>query len=1570
MWNIISHVKYFQSKLGNYDKQTGEQSVEQRILQDIDNEGVEENNAFLIDVDVIRGTVFAKNKPRHGWLHALSLGILRAAFAPFYWDYWRKHLSFRWTAYIMLHFILQFVQAVCFLLIDVDKSRGSQDDVLVPCLLAVCLGILHTHITAIHPGGGNSANPVNEGDSKSYTSTRIGNRSTSLEPTEETWVPSDRMANRHRSKPLISTNLGGSNGPAHTELSDSHQIPPFSAPTFDLIEAAPLIPEQQIFQAPCYPTVDIVGVNDRNIFLRQTTSGTSLVPTNISVGAHTIPSNSIHLLSEDTASAAPLRSPLKHDLGARVSSGQLALTEGDEDETEESWLMQPSPGNPHGAPLASLTEGRNFGHVFSRPDGGTYPAENIPDDLVFRVKSDVLRKSPLCRRRLSGMSTKKRKLSVPLPNTALISVQTANSASPVLSPSGSTPLLSEVTSVWHDGMCNTASSFHEAQSCFVGDNRETVSPITSNKDSTVTSADPVTSEVKTVVLNGTEHRTDDSNDWKLANGPTERDLNGDSCDMLKDPAVEVVDRNFMSKRRRSWSVGFPVETALGIPPLRFGSVFSTSNYLVSMLTDDSRAHSLSNSNTGALLPVSPRYLPLWLRSIPPTMPLSPTLRSSHLLRFYSEDLDPNRLARQSPVYRVTSSSVTVSSNGSTSSAVTECEKNQFRVDNRLDMESFHGIGAGLNANPVCVVNPPLDHKPSACVSKFQTDSDELQPVDAHEVPHEPGMNLSKSLINLSDGFDDTCVPYRSSKPVTVSKQNTSMNNGSSPTSPAPSRKESPYVGSNEDTFTAHSRQRAKFLRLFMQRASLSQNHHRNSQSGPSHLPKFHRLSTTSQLSRSTNVLNLNNAYSECDLAINREVSDARNETDDLSANQCEPNGLPDPQPDGVRSKPAATHAKHPTFASVSKKAYHLPNHYWVSGGKLRVPSSFSRGQTASETEFDRLNSDVGSDIDSSSGPDDVEPITPASPCAVGSAVWFADANDRAQRPINLGPDHYTSWSSIPKPRPVRRTRHPSGAVNKWLYSSRIPKPHLPPKDIGESGESGSGESGARDVWVEQDRITDSAESLERLPQPGNSLSNAEENARFTHGGQAIISRIDELPDESLFAGAQPTFPGPPRAPLESIRDKFTYKPSMTKTFSSQWSPRPHMCKDAINCSVWEGDKMSKFNLNMLEIGCSVIRAVERQGISSDYIVLACLSAAVLPLLSVTFHWNHSQSLINGQNSTLEAMSIVEETQTTLSASLSADSQLPTILTDSLLGMHLRVLFCVASRTLTLLTLPVRWSVHLVGLTDGPVALFSALWHVISGRWILCLLQTPDFQGRLVVLLGVILRFNLYAVIFFVLSIAERTFQQRLLYAKYFFSLTSARRARKYRVPQFRLNKLSHVKCWLTLRSYLKKRGPQRSVEMIIAAAFYIVFVFGLALCSQLLSKKEEGVFSHLANWDILGLTLAIMLFLHRFIILGTKITKKYRNFSVLITEQINLYLNMEKKPHKKDELTSTFQVLRLVESLLKEVDGPFRVCGWTVNPLVYNIFKLVLLSCFSSLLSETLGFKLKLYKLKLNAANW
>lgn len=51
--------------------------------------------------------------------------------------------------------------------------------------------------------------------------------------------------------------------------------------------------------------------------------------------------------------------------------------------------------------------------------------------------------------------------------------------------------------------------------------------------------------------------------------------------------------------------------------------------------------------------------------------------------------------------------------------------------------------------------------------------------------------------------------------------------------------------------------------------------------------------------------------------------------------------------------------------------------------------------------------------------------------------------------------------------------------------------------------------------------------------------------------------------------------------------------------------------------------------------------------------------------------------------------------------------------------------------------------------------------------------------------------------------------QRLLFAKLFGHLTSARRARKSEVPHFRLKKVQNIKMWLSLRSYLKVAEPKR-----------------------------------------------------------------------------------------------------------------------------------------------------------------
>ncbi|XP_015429600.1 PREDICTED: putative homeodomain transcription factor [Dufourea novaeangliae] len=235
--------------------------------------------------------------------------------------------------------------------------------------------------------------------------------------------------------------------------------------------------------------------------------------------------------------------------------------------------------------------------------------------------------------------------------------------------------------------------------------------------------------------------------------------------------------------------------------------------------------------------------------------------------------------------------------------------------------------------------------------------------------------------------------------------------------------------------------------------------------------------------------------------------------------------------------------------------------------------------------------------------------------------------------------------------------------------------------------------------------------------------------------------------------------------------------------------------------------------------------------------------------------------------------------------------------------------------------------------------------------------------RIVVLISAFERLILSSILFFLLAVAERTYKQRLLYAKLFSHLTSSRRARKSDLPHFRLNKVRNIKLWLSVRSYLKRRGPQRSVDVIVSAVFIVTLLL-LSFVSLELIKDLESLHSRY-NVEALFWSFSLGIFILRFMTLGTKINKKYRNLSVLITEQINLYLQIEQKPHKKDELMVANNVLKLAADLIKELESPFKISGLSANPYLYTITKVVLLSALSGVLSELLGFKLKLHKIKI-----
>lgn len=250
------------------------------------------------------------------------------------------------------------------------------------------------------------------------------------------------------------------------------------------------------------------------------------------------------------------------------------------------------------------------------------------------------------------------------------------------------------------------------------------------------------------------------------------------------------------------------------------------------------------------------------------------------------------------------------------------------------------------------------------------------------------------------------------------------------------------------------------------------------------------------------------------------------------------------------------------------------------------------------------------------------------------------------------------------------------------------------------------------------------------------------------------------------------------------------------------------------------------------------------------------------------------------------------------------------------------------------------------------------------RQLLTLILGRGSKITTVIMINALVQRFVFSTLFFVmLRAAQQTYRRRFLYAKYFTHLTSGRRAKKSLIAHFRLNKVQHIRVWLALRSYLRRRGPQRSIDVIVSSAFLCSLSLLCFITIHLMNSSEVFVAS-LLYWDCLVYLFSLAVFILHFITIGAKINKKYNSISTLLTEQINLHLQMEKKPEKKERLQRANNVLTLAAKLIKEIEEPFNIYGLAMSPILYNITRVVLLSAFSGVVSEMLGFKLKIWKIK------
>ncbi|XP_012251467.2 protein phtf [Athalia rosae] len=342
--------------------------------------------------------------------------------------------------------------------------------------------------------------------------------------------------------------------------------------------------------------------------------------------------------------------------------------------------------------------------------------------------------------------------------------------------------------------------------------------------------------------------------------------------------------------------------------------------------------------------------------------------------------------------------------------------------------------------------------------------------------------------------------------------------------------------------------------------------------------------------------------------------------------------------------------------------------------------------------------------------------------------------------------------------------------------------------------------------------------------------------------------------------------------------------------------------DSVSCTIWKNGNLGKVELSVLEIASLITYRVEAMRESMDYFYCGLVFSFILSFIPSM--WRLSDQITKDQASNITSSLVLGD--------------LSQVILETYPDTLCRII---------------------------DIAFGTTLWE------------------RTVILISFFERLTLSCLLFFLVAVAERTYKQRLMCAKLFSHLTSSRQARQSELPHFRLNKVRNIKTWLSVRSYLKRRGPQRSVNMIVSAVLLLTLLL-LSFISMEYIKDSESLHSQYTV-EALCWSCALGIFILRFMMLGTKIDRKYRNVSILLTEQINLYLQIEQKPQNKDELMVANSVLKLAADLLKELESSFKVSGLHANPYMYTITKVVILSALSGVLSELLGFKLKLHKIKI-----
>ena len=247
-------------------------------------------------------------------------------------------------------------------------------------------------------------------------------------------------------------------------------------------------------------------------------------------------------------------------------------------------------------------------------------------------------------------------------------------------------------------------------------------------------------------------------------------------------------------------------------------------------------------------------------------------------------------------------------------------------------------------------------------------------------------------------------------------------------------------------------------------------------------------------------------------------------------------------------------------------------------------------------------------------------------------------------------------------------------------------------------------------------------------------------------------------------------------------------------------------------------------------------------------------------------------------------------------------------------------------------------------------------------------------------------------VFLHLAVAERCDSMRCLHAKYFGAITSRGKSRRIGLPHIRLHSVENVRMWIALRSHLRHQGPHTACNNIVSRTCVATLLLTLttsvrflewsterggpaAACSSLdtddpqtlatcaalfpapveVESATSGMFvlDSAANFELVAWSTALGFFSLRYIQIGMYLNNKYqKSVALMLSEQMHCHIRAHHKPHKRAELLCTIQVLKVGQKLLKELQGPHKISGMAMSPLLTSTFKLIVLSALSAVVSS------------------